>query len=82
MKSNQGQSKNVAQEDSAIGPVVGDRVHFEGGQEECGIGHGVGKIEYTLPVLECILNSAAMLDEMFGVELVVTLLLQDRSKDV
>jgi len=72
----------MAQKNSAVGPVVRNGVHFESSQEECSIGHSVGEIVDTLPALECILDSSAVLDEMLGVELVIALLLQHGSEDV
>lgn len=82
MQRNQSQTKNVSQQHSSISPVIRDRVHLEGCKEKGCIGHRVGQVKNTLPALEGVLDSSSVLDEMFGIELVDTLLLQYGSQDI
>lgn len=72
----------MSQKNSSVGPVVRDRVHLEGSKEEGRIGHRVGQVENALPALEGVLDSASVLDEMLGIELVDTLLLKDRAQNI
>src|SRR6476661_6400006 len=55
---NQGKPKDMTQQNRSICPVIRNRVHLKRRQKEGRIGHRVGKVENTLPALECVLDGA------------------------